>query len=115
MLQATPHQAAYTVLPSLKSFVADLPALNDPKQLLSWSVCSMGTIIRVHPTSSTERVRAARRYTDPKTDPLHPALLASIFFSVGVWIVSEITGNVSQVDRLWTVSRFGLSSRNDGL
>lgn len=77
MLQATPHQAAYTVLPSLKSFVADLPALNDPKQLLSW-------------------------YTDPKTDPLHPALLASIFFSVGVWIVSEITGNVSQVDRLWT-------------
>lgn len=43
MLQATPHQAAYTVLPSLKSFVADLPALNDPKQLLSWSVCSTVT------------------------------------------------------------------------
>jgi hypothetical protein len=40
MLQATPHQAAYTVLPSLKSFVADLPALDDPKQLLSWSVSS---------------------------------------------------------------------------
>lgn len=56
----------------------------------------------------------ARRYTDPKTDPLHPALLASLFFSVGVWIVSEITGNVSQVDRLWTVRCcFCLSSQRD--
>lgn len=35
-------------------------------------------------------------------DPLHPALLFCAVMSFLVWLVGEATGNVSQVDRLWT-------------
>lgn len=36
MLQSTPHQAAYTVIPSLKSFLHELPTSYHPTDLCSW-------------------------------------------------------------------------------
>ncbi|KAK4335949.1 hypothetical protein RTBOTA2_004723 [Rhodotorula toruloides] len=77
MLKLTPHHATHSLLPAIRSFAADAPSSFRPADLRTW-------------------------YLNPKTDPLHPAILFCTGISVVVWLLGEVTGNVSQVDRLWT-------------
>lgn len=37
-----------------------------------------------------------------RADPLHPAICICAFFSTFVYVTQQVTGNASQVDRLWT-------------
>ncbi|BGP42437.1 hypothetical protein JCM10449v2_006442 [Rhodotorula kratochvilovae] len=76
-LSLTPHHAHHSLVPALTAFPASLPSSFSLDALRSW-------------------------YTDARTDPLHPAIAFSIAASVLVWVLGELTGNVSQVDRLWT-------------
>ncbi|ORY86725.1 hypothetical protein BCR35DRAFT_302454 [Leucosporidium creatinivorum] len=73
----TPFFPSHSLLPSLASFPSSLPSLN-PADFKQWWL------------SST-------------TDPLHPALAFCAGLSALVWVLGEVTGNVSQVDRLWAV------------
>ncbi|GAA6056630.1 hypothetical protein JCM3770_006365 [Rhodotorula araucariae] len=74
----TPHHAHHSLVPALAAFP---------------------TAVRPH-VASLAALHAW--YTDPRTDPLHPAILFSLATSALVWVLGELTGNVSQVDRLWT-------------
>ncbi|GAA5829032.1 hypothetical protein JCM3766R1_003911 [Sporobolomyces carnicolor] len=75
----TPHHPEHSLLPSLASFsLKSLPS--DYASLSAWR----------------------NYYLDTSTNPLHPALLFCGAISMIVWLLGEVTGNVSQVDRLWT-------------
>ncbi|GAA5981267.1 hypothetical protein JCM5350_006081 [Sporobolomyces pararoseus] len=75
----TPHHPEHSLLPSLTSFTLEsLPS--DYTSLSAWR----------------------NYYLDTNTNPLHPALLFCGAISMIVWFLGEVTGNVSQVDRLWT-------------
>ncbi|GAA5852755.1 hypothetical protein JCM9279_003958 [Rhodotorula babjevae] len=73
----TPHHAAHSLLPSISTFASSLPSSSSIDTLRTW-------------------------YTNPSTDPLHPAILFSLVTAAVVFVLGEVTGNVSQVDRLWT-------------
>ncbi|KAM0747204.1 DUF1295-domain-containing protein [Meredithblackwellia eburnea MCA 4105] len=47
-------------------------------------------------------VDALKQWYHTSKEPMHPALLFATGMSVLVWLLGEVTGNVSQVDRLWT-------------
>ncbi|GAA6007737.1 hypothetical protein JCM11491_003948 [Sporobolomyces phaffii] len=75
----TPHHPHHSLLPSLASFTLDsLP--KSYSSVAAWK----------------------DYYLDTATNPLHPALLFCGAVSMIVWFLGEVTGNVSQVDRLWT-------------
>ncbi|GJN93381.1 hypothetical protein Rhopal_006435-T1 [Rhodotorula paludigena] len=97
MLAATPHHASHSLVPSLAAFPSALPASFAPASLQHWHAPapSLPEVARTtHPR--------AHRYLDPRTDPLHPAILFSLATSAFVFVVGQLTGNASQVDRLWT-------------
>ncbi|SCV70302.1 BQ2448_1696 [Microbotryum intermedium] len=71
---ATPFHASYALMPSLTSFASSVPRTLSPSMLKAW-------------------------YLSSSTDPMHPALWFCTAMSLVVWILGEITGNVSQVDR----------------
>ncbi|BGP13409.1 hypothetical protein JCM10213v2_001328 [Rhodosporidiobolus nylandii] len=77
MLKVLPHSHAHSLWPAVKSFATNAPTSFAPADLVAWAKSSA-------------------------TDPLHPAMLFCAVVTGGVWLVSEVTGNVSQVDRLWT-------------
>ncbi|GAA5826028.1 hypothetical protein JCM11251_000097 [Rhodosporidiobolus azoricus] len=77
MLKYLPHTAHHSLLPALQSFPSNAPTSFSIPDLKHW-------------------------YTSTTTDPLHPALAACAVWSALVWVLGEATGNVSQVDRLWT-------------
>ncbi|KAI5474575.1 integral membrane protein, DUF1295 family protein [Pseudohyphozyma bogoriensis] len=70
-----PFFPSYSLKPGLASFTSNLPASYSIEGLKAWYLAA---------------------------DPLHPSLLMATFLSALVWVLSEITGNCSQVDRLWT-------------
>ncbi|GAA5929218.1 uncharacterized protein JCM15063_004083 [Sporobolomyces koalae] len=74
----TPHVPKHSLLPSLREFTLD--SFPRSYALSAWR----------------------DYYLDTATNPLHPALLFCGAISMIVWLLGEITGNVSQVDRLWT-------------
>lgn len=65
----TPFFPSHTLIPSLSSFIAQLPPLTSPSALKAW-------------------------YTSASTDPLHPALLFCAGLSFLVWVLGEITGEL---------------------
>ncbi|GAA5961216.1 hypothetical protein JCM21900_006335 [Sporobolomyces salmonicolor] len=73
----TPHRPHHSLFPALTSFIDKAPRSFHLGNLRQW-------------------------YLDQGTDPLHPALLFCAGMSAIVWVLGEVTGNVSQVDRLWT-------------
>ncbi|GAA5911272.1 hypothetical protein JCM6882_004082 [Rhodosporidiobolus microsporus] len=76
MLQHLPHHLSHSLLPALRSLPSSAPSSFAPADLKAW-------------------------YTASATDPLHPALVACAGWSALVWVLGEVTGNVSHVDRLW--------------
>ncbi|KPV74034.1 uncharacterized protein RHOBADRAFT_54602 [Rhodotorula graminis WP1] len=73
----TPHHAHHSLIPAISTFTSFLPSSLSIDHLRAW-------------------------YTNPATDPLHPAIAFSLVTSAVVFVLGELTGNVSQVDRLWT-------------
>ncbi|GAA5860124.1 hypothetical protein JCM8547_009191 [Rhodosporidiobolus lusitaniae] len=75
MLKLHPHLHTHSLLPDLLSFPENAPTSFSLPDLQRWFI---------------------------ESPPLHPALLACVGWTALVWVLSEATGNVSQVDRLWT-------------
>ncbi|GAA5896524.1 hypothetical protein JCM8208_004223 [Rhodotorula glutinis] len=73
----TPHHAHHSLIPSISTFTSSLPSSYSIDAIQTW-------------------------YTNPSTDPLHPAIAFSLATAALVFVLGEVTGNVSQVDRLWT-------------
>ncbi|GAA5823184.1 hypothetical protein JCM10212_003235 [Sporobolomyces blumeae] len=94
-MRVTPHEPHYALLPSLSTFFAQFHPLVE-------SASARSTWIDSAKRYTVSLDHSKRYYLDPSTDPLHPALWFCGAVSIAVWILGELTGNVSQVDRLWT-------------
>ncbi|KAM0790953.1 hypothetical protein ACM66B_004258 [Microbotryomycetes sp. NB124-2] len=77
-LDVSPLHPAHSLYPAIASFVQSVPRTLSLQQWHTWA-------------------------TSTSTDPLHPALAMCTALSVFVWILSEITGNASIVDKLWAL------------
>ncbi|GAA6007331.1 hypothetical protein JCM10207_001591 [Rhodosporidiobolus poonsookiae] len=77
MLKLAPYSLEHSLLPAIRSFPSTAPMSFSFGDLKSW-------------------------YSSSSTDPLHPALLFCGAVSTLVWLLGEVTGNHSHVDRLWT-------------
>jgi steroid 5-alpha reductase family enzyme len=58
----------------------------------------------VHKTAMSQNTTVLTEYiTNPSADPMTLNFLLLLVSVVGVWVLSIITSNVSQVDRLWSI------------
>jgi steroid 5-alpha reductase family enzyme len=85
---------AVTTLPASADFALVLPYLSDLTPTL-W------TLVDAAKSSPAD---VAAWYL--RTNPLLTGLIFSILLGFGVWVVSELARNYSQVDRLWSVLPF---------
>ncbi|KAK4047295.1 hypothetical protein OIV83_005473 [Microbotryomycetes sp. JL201] len=77
-LDLSPLYATNSLWPAVMSFINSVPRSASPQHWYAWA-------------------------TSASTDPLHPALAMCTGLSVFVWILSELTGNASIVDKLWAL------------
>ncbi|GAA6033137.1 hypothetical protein JCM8097_002963 [Rhodosporidiobolus ruineniae] len=77
MVHLAAHHSGHSLLPALRSLASNAPTSFSPADLQTW-------------------------FTATTTDPLQPAVLFATVLSLVVFVLGEVTGNVSQVDRLWT-------------
>ncbi|KAK4055380.1 hypothetical protein OIO90_003218 [Microbotryomycetes sp. JL221] len=77
-LETTPFHPTHSLLPAVTSFIDQVPRTVSVDAWRAWA-------------------------TSSSTDPLHPAMATCAALSAFVWVLSEITGNASIVDKLWAL------------